>query len=983
VSRAPSPPAVRSPTGVFAEMEESGDDLLLVPPPAPAPGVFSFASGRAAAAVSAAAAARAAALLADVDGEAGSSSVAGAPRDPSPPPPPPPPAGAFLFASGRAAAASAAATARAASLLADLVGGDDEGTPGPLPPAPSLPPPPAPPPGAFLLASGAGVTVSEEARTRAAALLRSPEAETEAAPAGAWSTGAGAPAPVSAAAVARARDLLEGTRTPPPPPPPPAPGAGGGWATGAGATPRPVSDAALAASRALLGDSATTPPDARTPLGDATNAPRPRPLSRLGGGAAAKRARAAPSTAPPAALGRRRGFVPPARSASASPAVVARMAAATPAAPSPGARAPRLPLHALGATLSAWLRAAAAAGGPAPPLPPCVRLPDEAFAAGGDDAPSLPAGPLGPPGARAGPAALRAALLAAGADPALASPAWVANATRWVAWKLAGLDAAFPALAGVAATGPVAVDALAYRYEREHGRGHRPHLARVLEGDTPAGAPAVFRVARILVPPPRVASPGEPALELTDGWYGVRAAVDAPLAAAVAGGRVRVGAKVAVAGARLAASAPDEALRASETAMLALTHNCVAPAPAGARLGATRGPPRVRPLTRVDPDGGPVAATAFVVRRLYPDVVWQALADGRCETVTPRAAAAAADAAASAADAVAADVAAALHREDAAAAASAAEAVDAGDATEGEAAFAREWAAAAAVADDGPPAVPASLRAASSALDRFCAARDRAREARAAQLRGEALAAAGAAPPERARRIVRALVSPALPAGGSSSMEDEWILNLWEPPDGAPALVEGAVFSARALAPRAAPRGDPAARPTLASTRGTTWAPWRGPQTAHSCPPRRLVTLAGLGALPLGADFDAGPAACVAAAPPRPSSLGRPGDMEQWVFLADGAAKEMLAAGVAPADVWLLAVRVAGGPRAAPFLVPHEAAAGSTITLRDARLAVAPDGGARLWRADARDTAVLAAAPGGGEWAVEAFGARVAGLLGE
>jgi breast cancer 2 susceptibility protein len=42
-----------------------------------------------------------------------------------------------------------------------------------------------------------------------------------------------------------------------------------------------------------------------------------------------------------------------------------------------------------------------------------------------------------------------------------------------------------------------------------------------------------------------------PELEVTDGWYRLRARVDAPLARAVRRGIIRIGRKIAVAGARV------------------------------------------------------------------------------------------------------------------------------------------------------------------------------------------------------------------------------------------------------------------------------------------------------------------------------------------------------------------------------------------------------------------------------------------------
>jgi hypothetical protein len=45
--------------------------------------------------------------------------------------------------------------------------------------------------------------------------------------------------------------------------------------------------------------------------------------------------------------------------------------------------------------------------------------------------------------------------------------------------------------------------------------------------------------------------PPHPELEVTDGWYRLRARIDAPLARAVKNGKIRIGRKIAVAGAKV------------------------------------------------------------------------------------------------------------------------------------------------------------------------------------------------------------------------------------------------------------------------------------------------------------------------------------------------------------------------------------------------------------------------------------------------
>jgi len=77
----------------------------------------------------------------------------------------------------------------------------------------------------------------------------------------------------------------------------------------------------------------------------------------------------------------------------------------------------------------------------------------------------------------AGPAHFRSMLVAAGASATLATEAWVANHFRWVVWKLACYERAFPRrLAAPTLTPERVMDQLRYRYEREINSAQFPAL---------------------------------------------------------------------------------------------------------------------------------------------------------------------------------------------------------------------------------------------------------------------------------------------------------------------------------------------------------------------------------------------------------------------------------------------------------------------------------------------------------------------------
>lgn len=96
------------------------------------------------------------------------------------------------------------------------------------------------------------------------------------------------------------------------------------------------------------------------------------------------------------------------------------------------------------------------------------------------------------------------------------------------------------------------------RYEREYGRAERPIIRRIHEHDSSPSLPLVLCVSAIVRPPPEIVEEGDkepppsrPFLELSDGWYRISAQVDECLARAIASGKIRVGRKIAVTGAKV------------------------------------------------------------------------------------------------------------------------------------------------------------------------------------------------------------------------------------------------------------------------------------------------------------------------------------------------------------------------------------------------------------------------------------------------
>ncbi|KAK9915248.1 hypothetical protein WJX75_006713 [Coccomyxa subellipsoidea] len=307
--------------------------------------------------------------------------------------------------------------------------------------------------------------------------------------------------------------------------------------------------------------------------------------------------------------------------------------------------APRVALHSLEGTLAGNLLAA---------LPPGTRMsPDEDMSAVSEAVRELDSTAavdftlaasegVGKEGECLGHTEFAALLHAAGAEQLYATAAWVSNHLRWVVWKLACYERQFPThLAGRMLTAAVLLDQLKYRYEREFGQGHRSVLKKVLEQDEAPQRPMVLCLAAILQRRPgeegRQDSTEQRQVEMTDGWYSVRATLDAGLSRLLTEQKLSIGMKVRVTGSELTAGSPSEVLEASRSCFLHLHYNGCHRAPEGMPLGWTASRSVIVPLGAVRPGGGTVARTCLVVQRLFPPLYRDRLSDGRYLRRTPRA----------------------------------------------------------------------------------------------------------------------------------------------------------------------------------------------------------------------------------------------------------------------------------------------------------------------------------------------------------
>ncbi|NXW48889.1 BRCA2 protein, partial [Nyctiprogne leucopyga] len=218
-----------------------------------------------------------------------------------------------------------------------------------------------------------------------------------------------------------------------------------------------------------------------------------------------------------------------------------------------------------------------------------------------------------------------------GVDPKLITEAWVYNHYRWIVWKLAAMEVSFPhEFANRCLTPEMVLLQLKYRYDLEVDKSKRSAIKKITERDDAAGKTLVLCISKIIslntiVSPSssdkNVESKKAAAIiEVTDGWYGIRALLDPPLKAFLDRRRLTVGQKIIVHGAELVGSQNGcTPLEAPDSLMLKISANSTRCARWHAKLGFHRDPrPFPLPLSSLYSEGGAVGCIDIVIQRTYP-----------------------------------------------------------------------------------------------------------------------------------------------------------------------------------------------------------------------------------------------------------------------------------------------------------------------------------------------------------------------------
>ncbi|TPX32694.1 hypothetical protein SmJEL517_g04228 [Synchytrium microbalum] len=207
----------------------------------------------------------------------------------------------------------------------------------------------------------------------------------------------------------------------------------------------------------------------------------------------------------------------------------------------------------------------------------------------------------------------RKALIDAGADTTLASEEWISNHYKWIVWKFACMIRSKPDLLQDLWKPSSVVDQLCYRYEREINLAHRSALKLIIERDSSPSQLMVLCVSAIY------SEGASTCIELTDGWYSIRACLDSTLDTLLRQGKIYVGLKLRISSAKLLGPPePCPALEVTSSTVLQLQVNSTRLARWDAKLGFQA--KRVDPMALkcLIPEGGDVPCIDVIIMRRFP-----------------------------------------------------------------------------------------------------------------------------------------------------------------------------------------------------------------------------------------------------------------------------------------------------------------------------------------------------------------------------
>jgi len=219
-------------------------------------------------------------------------------------------------------------------------------------------------------------------------------------------------------------------------------------------------------------------------------------------------------------------------------------------------------------------------------------------------------------------------LIARGAVPSLLSNVWLSNHYGLIVWILSRSLSGFS---------PEAVlNQLAYRYEHEINLAERPALRKIVEGDEAPERHMVLFIASVAKEYSDEAKSEVFKVAVTDGWYVLPAVLDPCMTRAVERGRLKIGSKIHVCGAKLSGAENGVAIlelagagTTTTSVSIVLQANSTHLAEWDTKLGFQRSPMVwTTQIRSISADGGLVPGLDVVVLRKYPVIFMETLEDG-------------------------------------------------------------------------------------------------------------------------------------------------------------------------------------------------------------------------------------------------------------------------------------------------------------------------------------------------------------------
>ncbi|XP_051142662.1 protein BREAST CANCER SUSCEPTIBILITY 2 homolog B-like [Andrographis paniculata] len=227
-----------------------------------------------------------------------------------------------------------------------------------------------------------------------------------------------------------------------------------------------------------------------------------------------------------------------------------------------------------------------------------------------------------------------------GVSPQYMTKEWVSNHYKWIVWKLASYERCYPAkFAGKLLTVNNVLEELRYRYEREVNHGHRSAIKKILDGDAPPSSTMVLCISSIggnsnpnvghqYGQLGKTSYDKDSKIELTDGWYSVKAQLDELLSQQLASGKLFLGQKLKICGAKLSSwLGPVSPLETSQQPCLHLHINGTYRCHWAEKLGFCKNAGVPLAFRCIKGTGGAIPSTLVGVTRIYPILYRERLSD--------------------------------------------------------------------------------------------------------------------------------------------------------------------------------------------------------------------------------------------------------------------------------------------------------------------------------------------------------------------